>query len=191
MSSRTIALDEPARELHAWLKSVLHACDSSIFALASSEEHRAATILHVLTRNAKTLVNGVIGREGALYPPLCFTLAASCRRLGIEPSARNWRAALQNVLSAGPWDTGEVGLSMGTPAEIFKGLMDEALINAGVTDRPTILNDENRRAALGLAVNWGMRFLLAYALEAAPKRTHKRGEVHDLRWVRGLVTLRA
>jgi hypothetical protein len=76
-----------------------------------------------------------------------------------------------------------LALAIGTPASILKELFCEALINAGVTDRPTLLVEENRRVSLGLALNWGLRLLIAYALEMSPTRS-RTSQVHDLRWLR-------
>jgi len=55
-----------------------------------------------------------------------------------------------------------------------------------VPDRRTILVEENRRGSLGLAVNWGFRFLHAYALEIKPSRTRDR-TMRDLQWVHSLI----
>ena len=55
-----------------------------------------------------------------------------------------------------------------------------------VPDRRTMLVEENRRESLGLAVNWGFRFLLAYALEIKPSRTGDR-TMRDLQWVHSLI----
>jgi len=120
---------------------------------------------------------------------VCKALAAACRQLQVETSIRHWKAALQNVLATSDQlSRGDeaVGLALGSPAAVFKSLFDEALINAGVTDRPTILVEENRRASLGLAINWGMRFLLAYAIELSAGRVGRR-EAKDVWWIRGLV----
>lgn len=191
MSVRDASMNEIAVELGGWFKSILRLCDAAIFSITESEDHREATILHVLTRNARTLINTPLDRGGALYSPLCFMLAAASRKLRLEPTPQNWKAAIQNVMNVGlpssDREAGELGLSIGTRASIFKSLMDEALIHAGVTDRATILDEQNRRTALGLAINWGMRFLLTYALEARPRPTGRRAESHDLAWVRGLV----
>jgi hypothetical protein len=72
-----------------------------------------------------------------------------------------------------------------TAASIFKRLLEEALIGAGVTDRPTLLDEANRRASLGTALQWGMKLLLAYALEVEP-RAPRRG-IRDLRWIGALL----
>ena len=48
-------------------------------------------------------------------------------------------------------------------AAIFREHFLEALRQAGVARVPTILDAANRRTALGLAINWGLRFLIATA----------------------------
>ena len=104
------------------------------------------------------------------------------------PTARHWSAAIQNVREvrrrAASAEARQLALPVGTAASLFNELFGEALIEAGVTDRPTILVEQNRRASLGLAVNWGLRFLVAYALQIRPSRS--RGP-HDLRWVHALI----
>ncbi len=183
-------LDRAASELRVWFSSLLGLCDRTVFAVSTQEAHRQAAMLGVLTRNAKTLIHGALDSGGDLYTPLCFVLAAACRRLGLEPGDREWRSAIKNVLRL-KHELGSVrdqaALPVGSAAAIFKEQLDEALVNAGVTDRPTILDRHNRDLALGLAVNWGLRFLVAYALElsvAAPEAEH---DVRDLGWVRQAV----
>lgn len=180
--------EEPARRLQAWFMELLQLCDGTVFAVTSAPERRKVAYLWVLTRNAKLVVNSDLDNEGGLYAPLCLMLASACRRLAIESNEDNWRVAIENVLNLCPQmsearDT--LGIPLGTPASIFKNQLDEALINAGVTDRHTILDDENRQLALGFAVNWGFRFLIAYALECGARKLPERGaETRDLRWIR-------
>jgi hypothetical protein len=147
----------------------------------------------VLCRHARHLVASDLDDRGALYAPACFALAAACRWLGVHPSADQWRAALTSVVTLstrvvtlGP-ALQHAGLRLGSPAEIFKGLCDEAWIQAGVTDRPTILDQANRQLALGLAINWGLRFLVAYALAVPPARRASEEGFQDLAWLRDLV----
>jgi hypothetical protein len=160
-----------------------------VFQLPETTAHRAAVIHAMLTSNAKVVVDSGIDAEGRLYPAVAKALAAACRKLGIEPDTGHWKAALQNVLTTFTEFTQHrdiLGLGLGSPAAVFKSLFDEALINAGVTDRPTTLIERNRKAALGLAVNWGMRFLLAYALELPPRR----GRIsvsQDVWWIQRLI----
>lgn len=183
-----------AAELANWFSDIVRLWSSAYFDWSTSPAHRDAAVLEVLSRNAKTIVEAPLDAHGDLYKPLTLTLAAACRRHGVVPTARHWLSALQNVLevrsrvaSAG---ADRFALPLGTAASLFKDLFCEALVHAGVTDRRTILVEENRRASLGLALNWGLRFLLAYALEikAAPPRGRK---ARDLRWVHSLIGAQA
>ena len=180
-------LEQTASELRAWFQNLLALCDRTVFAVATHEPHKQAAVLGVLTRNAKTIVHGELDQVGALYTPLCFMLAAACRRVDVEPGEREWLSAIKNVLRLEGQlreVAGTVAWPVGTPASIFKEQLDEALINAGVTDRPTILDHHNRQLALGLAVNWGLRFLVAYALEMTLPVSDTTAKAQDLGWVR-------
>jgi hypothetical protein len=180
--------DQPARALNEWFASVLCTCDM-VFQLPETTAHREAVIHSMLTSNAKVIIASEIDDKGKLYPAVAKALAAACRKLGVETNVGHWKAALQNVLGASAEfgkhnDT--LGLALGSPAAVFKSLFDEALINSGVTDRPTILVEENRKTALGLAINWGMRFLLAYAAEL-PTRGRRAPASQDVWWIRSLI----
>jgi len=185
-------LQAVAAELTGWFADVANLWSSTCFDWPASPEHRDAAILEILSRNAKVILDAPLDSEGDLYKPLTLTLAAACRRHGVIPTARHWLAALRNVLEVRrrlvSADAERFALPLGTPASIFKELFCEALVHAGVTDRPTILVEDNRRASLGLAVNWGLRFLIAYAMEIRQSRSrgHRR-EIRDLRWVHSLI----
>ncbi len=188
MNRVTSRTDEPARALDEWFASVLRTCDM-IFQLPETAAHRQAAVHEVLTGNAKLIVGSEIDDEGKLYPPVAKALAAACRKVGIDLNVGHWNAALRNVLGARVQfakHSDTVGLPLGSPAGVFKSLFDEALINAGVTDRPTILVEKNRRTALGLAINWGMRFLLAYAIEL-PARRKRAPTPEGVWWIRSVV----
>jgi hypothetical protein len=183
-----------AAELAEWFSEIIRLWSSVYFEFSTSPAHRDAAILEILSSNAKTIVDAPLDSEGALYKPLTLALTAACRRHGVVPTARHWLAALSNVAEirrrVASTDAERFALPLGTAASLFKDLLCEALVNAGVTDRRTILVEENRRASLGLAVNWGLRFLVAYALEIKPvtPRDHK---ARDLRWVHALVGAQA
>ena len=182
-----------AETMTAWFREVLHLCDQVFFGISTDERHRKAAVLNVLTHNAKILVTSDIDRDGELFLPLCLVLASACRRLDVEPSAGQWRAAVENVLHlelklrTAAQSLSSMGLSPTTSAAVFKQHTDEVLVNAGVTDRPTILDQHNRLLSLGLAVNWGMRFLLAYALETVGEQAGRPADARDLPWIRGLL----
>jgi hypothetical protein len=179
-----------AAQLADWFGDIARLWSLLYFDGSTSTAHRDAAILEVLSCNAKIVLASPVDARGDLYKPLTLTLVAACRRLGIIPTARHWVAAIRNVREVrgrtAPAAGEQLGLPIGTAASLFKELFGEALVEAGVTDRPTILTEANRRASLGLAVNWGLRFLLAYAHEIRPGRT-SRHRPHDLRWVRSLI----
>jgi hypothetical protein len=183
-----------AEELAGWFSEIVLLWSSVYFEGSTSPAHRDAAILEVLSCNAKTMVAARLDSRGDLYKPLTLVLTAACRRLGIVPTAKHWMSALQNVhevrrrvISA---DAERFALPLGTAASLFKDLFCEALVHAGVTDRRTIFVEENRRVSLGLALNWGLRLILAYALEIKPGPTRGR-KARDLRWVRSLIGAQA
>jgi hypothetical protein len=180
--------EQAASELSAWFRTILALCDRTVFAISTHEPHRQAAVLAVLSRNAKIIIHGKADESGNLYTPLCFVLAGACRRINLEPGDREWFAAITNVSRIGE-QLQLVGaaavLPIGTPVTIFKQQLDEALVNAGVTDQPTILDHHNRDVALGLAINWGLRFLVAYAQESAPQASGS--APRDLSWVKFVV----
>lgn len=57
------------------------------------------------------------------------------------------------------------GLPLGTPAYRFKAELDSAVEQAGLIDRTSLLNKQDRKVAIGLGVNWAMRLLLACAAD--------------------------
>jgi hypothetical protein len=183
-------LSTVAAQLADWFIDIVRLWSAVYFDWSSSPVHREAAVLEVLSRNAKIILEAPVDVHGHLYKPLTLVLAAACRRHGVMPTARHWLAAVRNVLDvrrrAAAAGGQRFALSVGGPASIFKDLFGEALIQAGVTDRPTVLVEKHRQASLGLAVNWGLRFLVAYALEIRPARSQARG-AHDLRWIRSLI----
>jgi len=187
------SLESPAADaaqLADWFSDIVRLWSTLYFDGTTSTDHREAAVLEVLSYNAKILLASPVDARGDLYRPLTLTLVAACRRLGIIPTARHWAVAIRNVREvrsrAASATAQQLGLPIGTVASLFKELFCEALVEAGVTDRPTILTEANRRTSLGLGLNWGLRFLLAYALEIRPGRTSRRGP-HDLRWVQSLI----
>lgn len=180
-----------ASQLADWFTDVVRLWRSAYFDWSTSPRHRDAAILETLSRNAKFVIEGQLDDEYRLYKPLSLALAAACTQLDAVPTSKNWLAALRNVQEVrsrlSSLRSEELALPLGTPASLFRDLFSEALVHAGVTDRPTALVEENRRASLGLAVNWGLRFLIAYALECHPPRSRRRN-VRDLAWVRSLIT---
>jgi hypothetical protein len=192
MKTRTSneTLPSIANELADWFSHIVNLWSSVYFDWSTSPAHRDAAILEVLSRNARTIIEAPVDSRGHLYKPLTLVLAAACRRQDLVPTPKHWVAALQNVLALRSRirsaEAERFALSFGTPASLFKELFCEALVHAGVTDRPTILVEENRRASLGLALNWGLRFLLAYALEVRVVGSRD-PKTRDLGWVHALI----
>lgn len=178
-----------AEQLHDWFGSILRLTDESLLSTLPGGPHRDAVVLDALRRNARVISQSELDTEGKLYSPLCFFLAAACRKLGTSLGVGHWRAALDNVvhlrehlISAGA-EFATIGLEVGSPAVLFKQEFDEAISQASLAGGVSYLNKEDRQVALGLAINWGMRLLLAYALECSISRSNRK----DLAWIASLM----
>ncbi len=179
--------------LHEWFGSVQEVVGTGLFGTVPEGPHRTAVVVGILAQNARRVREAEVDRAGVLYTPVSLALAAACRRLDQRLTSKNWEAAVHSVVSLdeallrsrGP--AGAVGLDLGTPASVFKHLFDEALIDSGLAGLPSILDRENRRMALGLAINWGMRLLLAYCAQCEEKKPRSGEDRCDLAWVGGLV----
>ena len=151
--------------------------------------HRDAVVLDVLKMNARVISQSELDTEGKLYSPLCYFLVAACRKLGASLGVGHWRAALDNVvhlhehlMSAGA-EFATIGLEVGSPAVLFKQEFGEAISQASLAGGVSYLNREDRQVALGLSINWGMRLLLAYALECSISSSNRK----DLAWIASLM----
>ncbi|MGO9257130.1 MAG: hypothetical protein ACLQU1_12620 [Bryobacteraceae bacterium] len=179
-----------AAQLRDWFLSVFRLAEASLFSVAPEGPHRDAVVLDTLKRNARILSQAELDNEGKLYSPLCFFLAAACWKLGTSLGAGHWRAAIDNVIDLRNRLVGTreesyaVGLDIGSPAVVFKREFDESIRQSGLAGGVSYLDKEDRAIALGLAINWGMRLLIAYALECA----HTNGsDRKDLAWVASVV----
>jgi hypothetical protein len=179
-----------ALQLHDWFASILHLTEGSLFSVAPEGPHRDAVVLDTLRRNARILSRAELDNDGKLYSPLCFFLAAACRKLGASLAVGHWRAAINNVIDVQHQlvstrdESDAVGLDIGSPAVLFKREFDEAIRQSGLADIAPYLDKDDREVALGLAINWGMRFLIAYALECSRPNGSDR---KDLAWVASMV----
>lgn len=175
-----------AEELHAWFARV---GESSGRAFGWERgQHGDASAVHVLRRQAARLRSSRLAPDGSSYTALCLFLAAACHTLNLPTTARHWSAALRNVAAQRRLPAGDdLGVAFGTPAERFKLLLDDAIDAAGLGSQVTTLDDKNRKLALGLAVNWSMRTLLAYAAEAKLPRSRADRSRQDLSWLRAKV----
>jgi hypothetical protein len=175
-----------ANDLNDWFHSVQRRT-AGLFSLGSDQAHRDAVVLDVLRRNARIVYEASLDNEGRLYSPICFFLAAACQQLRTSLGIGHWRASLDNLrdlqrqLADAPSDVVDVGLEMGSPSTFFKGEFDEAIRQSGLIDGTSFLSKQDRQVALGLAVNWGIRLLLAYAVETA--RPTAPSQRQDLAWL--------
>jgi hypothetical protein len=175
-----------AAELETWLASVAE-LSASAFGW-HRDRHGDAAALHVLRRQAARLRSSRLADDGGSYTSLCLLLAAACRVLNLRLEARHWVAALRNVMEQRDLALdADLGVSFGSPAERFKMLFDDAIDAAGLGSQVTVLDEKNRKLALGLAVNWGLRALLAYAAEARLRRAPREPTTRDLAWIGTLV----
>ena len=185
------ALNDVAEQLQDWFLSIVRLTEESLFGIVPEGPHRDAVVLDALKRNARILSQSELDSEGKLYSPLCFFLASACRTLRIPLAVGQWRAALHTVVhlyqrtSSARTESSAVGLEIGSPAAIFKQEFDEAINQAAIAGGVSYLSKEDRLVALGLAANWGMRLLLAYALEGA--RPMNGSNRRDLAWIANLV----
>ena len=158
--------DRLAAELTEWFDSVFDLTQQSLFGMAPEGPHRDAVVVDSMIRNARIIYRAELDREGKLYSPLCFFLAAACRHLGARLRTGHWRAALENLCQSQQLPGLEAfGLPLGTPAYRFKAELDAAIEQAGFIDRTSLLNKENRKVAVGLGINWAIRLLLACAAD--------------------------
>ena len=174
--------DHPAEELAEWFASLFDLTQKSLFGIAPEGPHRDAVVVDSMIRNARIIYRAELDREGKLYSPLCFFLAAACRHLGARLSGAHWRAALENLCQSQQLPgLEEFGLPLGSPAYRFKAELDAAIEQAGFIDRATLLNREDRKVAIGLGINWAMRLLLACAADY-PNPVESQGH-KDFAWL--------
>jgi len=169
---QSTAARELALDLQSWFDELSRTCERTLFATGDAAHHEAA-VIGFATGNARRLTAGPLDASGALYTPTCLLLAALCERNATQPRMEHWYAAIDNVTSlqlklAELAGNPSFGVDLGTPASVFLDLTYEALADAGLLREPTLLDDESRKRAELLAINWALRFLLAYALDARP-----------------------
>jgi hypothetical protein len=181
------SLSAAATKLAEWFESVQRLTELSLFAAAPEGSLRGAVVLDVLRRNARIISKAPLDTGGALYSPLCFFLAAACWQLRASLGVGHWRAALANLgdlrrsLANARSESAAVGLDFGSPATIFKAEFDEAVRQAGLIEGASFPSKEDRQVAVGLAVNWAMRLLLAYSLETELRAGSS--QTRDLPWL--------
>ncbi len=166
-----------ASRLDAWFRDVRGALDITLFSVGGDPAHRRASVLTVLTRHVGLLAAATEQPVRALRETTMI-LAAATHRLAVMPGEREWHAAASNVVTL------DAQLSQAAPqspwvpssaAEVFRDQFAETLRHAGVAQAPTVLDAGNRNTALGLSVNWGMRYLVAVAASLADVEVTDRG----------------
>ena len=183
-------LEDAAARLHGWFEVVSRATEQSMLQAAPEGPHREAIVLDLLKRNGRRLVEARLDRKGELYQPLCVFLAAAVHRLDVTLTTDHWRAALANLrnlrirILTMRAEAESVGLDLGSPAQTFKEAMDESIVSSGFGGKPTFLDERNRAVALGLAVNWQLRLIPAYAIEC--KGLPQSPGRQDLAWIAGI-----
>src|ERR1039458_333220 len=80
-----------AEQLSDWFRSILHFTGESLFSIVPEGPHLDAVVLDVLKRNARILSEAELDSKGKLYSPLCFFMAAACRKLGTSLGVGHWR----------------------------------------------------------------------------------------------------
>src|ERR1035438_8956975 len=103
----------------------------------------------------------------------CRALASGVGQCGSHASSDSERPRGIRNGRAGDWQ----------PSRALKQELREAINQAALAGGVSYLSKEDRQIALGLAINWGMRLLLAYALEC-PSMT--RSNRKDLPWIADL-----
>lgn len=184
-------LNSVAEQLHGWFLSIVRVLEESLFSIVPEGPHRDAVVLDALKRSASLLSQSEVDCEGKLYAPLCFFLAAACRKLGLYPGVGHWRTAMEDVVRlqgqtvSARTESAIFGLELGGLVAIFKQKFDEAINQSAAAGGASFLNKEDRHVALDLAVNWGMRLLLAYASDCSGLTNDPTRK--DLAWVASLI----
>jgi len=161
---------DAATKLADWFRGIRDSFDRTIQATGSDEPHRKAAALSSVNQHARLFRDA--SDPGRRIREATYVLAGATRTLDLEPlSAEQWHAAINNVqsLSAELRALPTTSWLREDADTIFHDQFIESLQQAGVTGTPTILNKQNRKRALGLAVNWGMRYSVAAAMLRAPE----------------------
>ncbi len=177
-----------AEQLRDWFNNVSRLIDASWSSIAPEGPHRDAVVLDALMRNGRVLSQSELDRDGKLYTPLCYFLAAACRKLGVSLGVGHWRAALDNVVHL---QDGRIVPALNLQQSGLRSTDPQRCLSRRSTKRSprqaslggSYLDKENRQVALGLAINWGMRLLLAYALECSISSSNRK----DLAWIASLM----
>lgn len=155
---------EAAVSLAQWFTSLRETLDKTVFSVGDSEPHQRAAARNVITRHVAELDDAVeAGQQAVEVREIAWILAGATRALGVQLRPNQWLSATQNVARLDVQVDGLGTPWVGDIVSIFRDHFFEALRQAGVTRTPTILSAANRQTALGLSVNWGLRYLVAAA----------------------------
>lgn len=156
--------------LRAWWKLGYERFVESFSAFDAADPARIFRGL--LSRSAERLVRAAsVDQAGALFSSACAALGAICYLLDLELTEADWASARADAL-ASPGALQDVHASMlvrfVSSPEAFRQDALQALLAAGVVpDVRANVDEESRRAALELAANYLMRFLIAYASQCS------------------------
>lgn len=164
------AADRIALELSRWFEEGLTCYEGVTSGLAGGDPSRARLVAHgAIERAAQKLVARSAEQDrSALFSSTCILLGAASQLLGLRVTPENWKAALENVLELEPKLSEAQAAGFGIPActsALFLEELGTQLDHAGFVRAPSDLNEANRRRALALAINFGLRFLVAIGLE--------------------------
>ena len=161
-----LALDpmKAAPALDRWFDDLRGTLDKTVFAVGTSAPHQRAAALNVVTRHVAQLEAAVsAGQQVVEVREVAWILAGATRVLGAKLGREKWLSAAQNVSRLDAQVDGLGSAWVGDVVSIFRDQFFEALRQAGVTRDTTILGPADRKAALGLSINWGLRYLIAAA----------------------------
>lgn len=161
-------LKQAAAAVEDWFSHYLALYEGVLARVASDDRHRRAATQEALKTNASLLFEDPenLGEDEQGFCVVCKVVCACCLVLGVTPTASHWQAAIQNTQGlAEELADAEARSFAGSPSRVLSDPFIGALRDAGFADKPSSLNQKNKELALGLAINWGLRLLLASALE--------------------------
>lgn len=164
------AADGVAVGLSQWFREGRSRYEEVTKSLAGGDQGRSQLFAHgAIERSANKLLERREDEDlSFLFSSTCIFLGAASQFLGLRVTAENWKAAIENVLGIERQLSDAQAVAFGIPdsaSALFLSELGTQLDNAGFARVPSVLNQENRRRALALAINFGLRFLIAIGLE--------------------------
>lgn len=155
-----------------WFNGLSGAVEKIFFEMHPDAALQDLTTQAHLRAYSGILAQGDLGHGPEMYTPLILVLSAAQRIIGERIDMQHWKPAVENLQSfrhqiRKAHDSGAfVALHIDSPSDNFYHLFVTALESSGhVPGKPTNLDDEDRGQALGMAVTWGIRYLLSAALD--------------------------